>query len=237
MNKKIFSLMLALIALISLSSNALANGGAISLQFVNHLQAGLPEQDVFVEKVAGSGEVFRLMDAEKDSYMNAPLYTTATTTPHNPFDAATNPTVNGPYQKGYTLNLTLEEWLAATGTGSYECVDGQGNVALEFSGLVPNGVYTLWYSFLPMPPTQPFTGSLDLPLGARDGSQSVISSNADGTASYEATVTPCLQMSGEQAATMIALAYHSDGKTYGSFPGGFGLNSHIQLFGMFPAAK
>jgi hypothetical protein len=230
--KKLYLLMLALIAFLSLSSNALANGGAISLQFVNHLQAGMPEQDVFVEKVAGSGEVFRLMDAEKEDYLNAPLYATATTTAHEPFNLA----ANGPYQKGSALNVTLGEWLAATGTGSYQCIDGQGEIALEFSGLVPNGVYTLWYVFSPNPPATPFM-SLDLPLGARDGSQSLISVNSDGTASYKAAVTPCLQMSGIQAATLVALAYHSDGKTYGSFPGDFGLNSHIQLLGMFPAAE
>lgn len=230
--KKSYLLMMALLASISLSSNALANGGAISLQFVNHLQAGMPEQDVFVEKVAGSGEVFRLVDAEKDAYLNAPLYATATTTAHEPFNTA----ANGPYQKGYALNVTLGEWLSATGTGSYQCVDGQGELALEFTGLIPNGVYTLWYVFSPQPPTQPFM-SLDLPLGARDGSQSLISVNTDGTASYQATVSPCLQMSGEQATTLIALAYHSDDETHGVSPGDFGLNSHIQLIGMFPAAQ
>jgi hypothetical protein len=234
--KKFYTLTLALFAFISLSSNALANGGAVSLQFVNHLQAGLPEQDVFVEKVAGSGEVFRLLDTEKDLYMNAPIYATATTTVHNPFEGLTNPAANGPFQKGNALNVTLEEWLAGTGTGSYQCVDGQGELDLEFSGLVPNGVYTLWYVFSPSPPATPFM-SLDLPLGARDGSQTVVSVNTDGTASYQATVTPCLQMSGEQAATLIALAYHSDGKSHGSLPGDFGLNSHIQLMGVLPAAE
>jgi hypothetical protein len=234
--KKLYSLMLVLLAFVSLSSTALANGGTIALQFVNHLQAGLPEQDVFVEKVVGSSEVFRLLDTEKDLYMNAPLYATATTTPHDPFTGLTNPAANGPFQKGNALNVTLGEWLAATGTGSYQCVDGQGEIALEFSGLVPNGVYTLWYVFSPTPPATPFM-SLDLPFGARDGSQTVVSVNADGTATYKATVTPCLQMSGEQAATLIALAYHSDSKSHGSLPGDFGLNSHIQLMGMFPAAE
>jgi hypothetical protein len=234
--KKLYYLTLALLAFISLSSNVLADDGAIALQFVNHLQAGLPEQDVFVEKVGGSSEVFRLLDAEKDSYLNAPLYATATTTAHNPFEGLTNPAANGPFQKGSALNVTLGEWLAATGTGSYQCVDGQGEVTLEFTGLMPNGIYTLWYVFSPTPPTTPFM-SLDLPFGARDGSQSLVSVNADGTASYQASVTPCLQPSGEQAATLIALAYHSDGKTHGSLPGDFGLNSHIQLMGMLPAAQ
>jgi hypothetical protein len=43
--KKVYTLTLALFALIGLSSNALANGGATPLQFVTHLQAGLSEQE------------------------------------------------------------------------------------------------------------------------------------------------------------------------------------------------
>jgi hypothetical protein len=28
----------------------------------------------------------------------------------------------------------------------------------------------------------------------------------------------------------LAIAYHSDGNTYGAEPGDFGLNSHVQMF-------
>ena len=33
---------------------------------------------------------------------------------------------------------------------------------------------------------------------------------------------------------MLAINYHSDGKTYGPLPGAFGLNAHIPLFVMLP---
>lgn len=217
---------------LGLGSLAQTGSKGVELQFVNHIQAQLPEQDVFVEKVAGSDQVFRPSGAEGVSYAKAPVYASARPIQHNPFDAAKN----GPYPKGRALGMNLEQWLSAKGNGEYVCSNGQGAVRANFTGLVPNGVYTLWYSFLPTPPTQPFTGTLDLPLGARDGSQSVLRAGADGKASYTMTFKPCLQLSSEQVATMIALAWHSDGKTYASSPGPFGSATHIQLFAMLPPA-
>ena len=221
------------LGVLGLASLAQTGSKAIPLQFVNHLQAQLPEQDVFVEKVAGSGQVFRLMDAEKAQYLNNPVFSSAKAVDHNPFD----PAANGPYRKGKALGMTLKQWLSAKGSGEYACANGQGTLKASFSSLVPSGVYTFWYSFLPMPPTQPFTGSLDLPLGARDGSQSGLKADADGKATYSTSFKPCLQLSGTQAATLIALAWHSDGKTYGSRPGAFGSATHIQVFSMLPAEQ
>jgi hypothetical protein len=34
---------------------------------------------------------------------------------------------------------------------------------------------------------------------------------------------------------VIAAAYHSDGKSYGTLPGDFGLNSHVQLAAVIPS--
>lgn len=234
MNTRWIGTALGLLTLGTLAALGLAqpSTGATPLQFVNHLQAGLPEQDVFVEKTAGSNQVFRLTDAEKDRYLNATLFTTAKPTDHAPFD----PAANGPFAKGKSLGISLGKWLSAQGSGSYECTNGQGTVRANFSGLVAGGVYTLWYVFSPTPPARPFI-SLDLPLGARDGSQSLVKVGADGKASYTASFKPCLQLSGEQAATLIALAYHSNGKTYGGSPGPFGSVSHIQLLAMLPPAK
>jgi len=204
---------------------------SVKLQFMNHLQMKLPEQDVFIEKVAGSGEVFRIAASDKD--MSAPLYAAEEPVKHNPFD----PKALGPYKKGRALGLTLGQWLGAAGTGTYTCRDGAGTVQASFTKLVPNATYTTWYFFLPMPPTKPFTGTLDLPLGARDGSQNTFHSDANGAASYKVTFKPCLQMSGEQLASGLAIAWHSDGKTYYSDAGPFGLGTHVQLFLLLPGPK
>ena len=41
-------------------------------------------------------------------------------------------------------------------------------------------------------------------------------------------------MTGEHLAGMLALNWHSDGKTYGTLPGEFATDAHIQLFTILP---
>ena len=196
--------------------------------FVTHLDMNLPEQDIYIEREPGSNDVYRVTKGDND--MKALLYKTARETPHDPFDEA----AIGPHPKGEPLGMTLGQWLNHRGTGRYMCTDGVGTLKLEFSGLVPNGVYTMWHAFMPLPPTQPFSGTLDLPLGARDGSESVFRADADGNAVFDHTVRPGLQLSGNWTKSMLAINYHSDGKTYGGLPGNFGLNAHIPLFLILP---
>ena len=46
---------------------------------------------------------------------------------------------------------------------------------------------------------------------------------------------PVLEPTSAEVMTFIAIAYHSDGQTYGFSPGEFGHNSHVQLFAVVPA--
>lgn len=210
---------------------AAATGGesyAVELAFKTHLDMGLPEQDVFIEREPGSGTVYRVTNGDND--MRAPLFKSAVPVPHNPFsDEAI-----GPHPKGDAIGMTLGEWLRHAGKGVYTCENGQGALDVQFAGLVPNGVYTMWHAFMAIPPPVPFTGTLDLPLGARDGSESVFVADARGEAKFEHNFTPCLQMSDVWTTSMLAINYHSDGKTYGGHPGAFGSVSHIPLFVMLP---
>ena len=201
---------------------------SLELAFVTHLDMDLPEQDVFIEREAGSGEVYRV--TKGDHNMNAQLYKTAEETPHDPF----NPDAVGPHKKGEPLGMTLGEWLKHAGTGSYTCQAGVGTLDLQLTGLVPNGVYTMWHAFMAIPPPVPFTGTLDLPLGARDGSESVFVADKKGRKNFKHTFQPCLQMSDTWTTSMLAINYHSDGKTYGGHPGPFGSDAHIPLFVMLP---
>ena len=201
---------------------------AVRLAFRTHLDMGLPEQDVFIEREPGSAEVYRVTNGDND--MAAPLFKSAVPVPHNPFsDEAI-----GPHPKGDPIGLTLGEWLRHAGQGTYTCENGQGNLDVSFSGLVPNGVYTMWHAFMAIPPPVPFTGTLDLPLGARDGSESVFTADAEGKAEFTHSFSPCLQMSDIWTTSMLAINWHSDGKTYGGHPGYFGSVSHIPLFVMLP---
>ena len=200
----------------------------VDLAFGTHLDMDLPEQDVFIERVPGSGEVFRVTKGDND--MSLPLYAAAEPVKHDPF----NPEAIGPYAKGAPQGLTLGQWLRHAGTGTYRCQDGVGTLQTSFSGLVPEGVYTMWHAFIALPPTEPFSGTLDLPLGARDGSESAFTADAEGKAAFVHSFRPCLEMSDVWTTSMLAINWHSDETTYGGSPGDFGYNAHIPLFLMLP---
>lgn len=234
MNILLFVLWLGMSVSVTTANAEVQGGGAtgdnysIDLAFITHLDASLPEQDVFIEREAGSSDVYRPTIGDND--MNAQLYKTATPVPHNPFDEE----AVGPHPKGEAFGMTLGEWLKHQGTGTYTCANGEGTLDTQFTGLVPNGVYTMWHAFTAIPATKPFSGFLDLPLGARDGSTSVFVADDNGAASFSHTFKPCLQMSDVWTTSMLAINYHSDGKTYAGLPGDFGYNAHVPLFLMLP---
>ena len=204
------------------------DGYSIELAFVTHIEANMPEQDVFIEREPGSGEVYRPTGGDND--LSTPLFKAAVPVPHNPFDEW----AVGPHPKGEAFGMTLGEWLAHNGVGRYTCTDGEGTLETDFSGLVPNGLYTMWHSFVALPATKPFSGFLDLPLGARDGSTSVFVADDEGNASFNHTFKPCLQMSDVWTTSLLAINYHSDGKTYAALPGEFGFNAHVPIFSILP---
>ncbi len=200
----------------------------MSLSFVFHIEEEMAEQDVFYEKEPGSSQIWRPTAATRD--MEAPLYAPATPVAHNFLDT----TDTGPYPKGRPLGITLGEWFAAEGEGHYVCDDGRGEIDLRFTGLVPNGVYTLWHDFIVWPPTDPFIGTYDVPFGARDGSENVFTADVEGNARIDMNFAPCLQLSGEHLLADLAIAWHSDGKTYGPLPGEFSTNTHVQMYVTLP---
>ncbi len=57
----------------------------MELGFVDHVKAGLIEQDVYVEKAAGSGEVFRINPGEFETYKDAQVFATTNVGHHSPF--------------------------------------------------------------------------------------------------------------------------------------------------------
>ena len=109
-----------------LSIPANAQDVSLDLAFVTHLDIDLPEQDVFIEREAGSGNVYRV--TKGDHNMNAPLYAAADYVPHDPF----NPDAVGPYKKGAPLGMTLGQWLKQSGQGTYTCEGGTGTLELTF---------------------------------------------------------------------------------------------------------
>lgn len=203
---------------------------------VTHVAFGVFEMDVFIERATEPGKAYRPTPAEASSPVtrDAPLYTTASETPHDP--TFTNA---GPFEKGPALNMDLGDWIAATGAAAYLCDDG-ADAALDasFSRLVPNGVYTFWNARLDFTDGA-ITGGEDIPMGAADGSQSAFRADAHGNARLSVSWTGCNAASTAGPgigptgfARVFAIAYHSDGQTYGATPGPFGKSSHVQLFGI-----
>lgn len=215
-------------ALCCLVPGLVAAGGSVDVTFVDHITAGMVEQDVFVTK-DGSANVFRVTTEDQAGHLSDAVFATTAGLHHDPGNMA----AVGPFAKGDDLGFTLGDWLSASGTGTVSCDDGAGSLSASFTNLVPNGVYTMWSWYVAIPFPEPFA-TYDLPFGSRGGADSVFTADGDGNASYEGTVGTCLQGSGSQIAEGLAIAYHSDGKTYGSVMGSAGEVAHVHLFLLLP---
>lgn len=202
----------------------------VNVQFINHLQAKLPEQDVFVESAPGATTIVRVEgeNATLAATLAKKVFAAAKAVPHDPFKVG--PTPLGPYPKGASLGMTLGEWLSAGGGGTYTVDGDNAELALSFTKLVPSGTYTVWCSRLTFPPNPKV---VDRPCGETNGSQNMFKADAGGNGTFSVKMKP-LEESTKETASVIAVAYHSDGKTYGAVPGEFGLNSHVQLFFLVP---
>ncbi len=222
-------------AALALTANAVEAGDVkydapvnIDLVFVYHIDLDVPEQDVFVIREPGSNEMWRATKGDQD--LRQPIYAANEAIPHDPG----NPDAVGPYPKGPQLPLTLGEWFGAAGNGTYSCVDGTAELDVSFTGLVPNGVYTMWHWFEADPPPEPFKPGYDIPVGSRDGAESIFIADGAGNAQFKRTMKPCLQLTGEHLMSGLAAAWHSDGNTYGVHVGDLGKNAHVPLFVILP---
>jgi hypothetical protein len=189
----------------------------VDLLFVNDLAKGSLVQDVFVD----ANLVVRPQDLEAET-LARPLYR-STVKIENDFMEA--PFEVGPFEKGDQLDFTLTEWLSAKGQGTYTVKGSWAEVELALENLLPEGVYTVWCSEFLLPPVARIN---EKPCGAPDGSENIFIADALGRASIllEFDAFP---PSTKEKIYVIALAYHSDGQTYGPVPGDHGRNLHIQL--------
>lgn len=202
----------------------------VEMEFFNESAWGVPIQDVFVDAEL----VVRPKGNITNDILDLPLYSTATETAYD-IDGVfgLEPTFNiGPFAKGVALDITLGEWLAATGDGMYTVNDGRATIDITFEGLVPEGIYTMWCVEILMPPDVAF---FEQPCGAIDGSENHVIVDEDGNATFQLEMD-AFPDSTETTIYEIALAYHSDGQTYGERAGEFGHNVHVQLvYDFFPS--
>jgi len=216
--------LLCLMALLfSLSIVNAQDSMVIELDFDTFIEEGAAEQDVFV--MGEDGMAYRLTPDSPLSALSEPIYglVDAEDFVFDPFQLYENPV--GPYEIGAPLGMTMKEWLAARGSGTYTVEDEMATVDFEFFSLVPNGVYTLWCSTVIEPPD---FNVINEPCGAEDGSENVFSANEHGEMSIQMSF-PAMPLPTETEVPVLAIAWHADGQTYGADPGAFSTATFTQL--------
>jgi hypothetical protein len=218
----------------------------VTLRSSIYLTTPRPIQDVFlVLNNTTPNLVYRVERSEAEDPMNLEkeVYATINSMPHDVYKITPHPL--GPFPKGKDLGFTLGQWLAAIGTGTYSEANGNATMNLTFRSLVPNGTYTVWAHRVIMPPDYEY---VFMPVGASDGSQNVFKADTDGNGAFNLTfkalppstnvtypdyvamyVTKKIPLNTKINWTLISVAYHSDGKTYGATPGELGKTAHMQL--------
>lgn len=225
-SKLIIAVCLVVFSILGTSILSAQGSNSEDLLFVNHILMGLAEQDVYL--ATEDGMVQRIPGDVPLASIGQPLYMAAEAQEHDPFGLTEEPL--GPFAMGDEFGMTLGDWLKAGGTGTYT-VDGDAvQVELNLNNLVPNGVYTVWCSIVTLPPEHTIT---DDPCGAEDGSDNMFTADEDGNATFSA-ITSVLPSTTDTSLSMVALAYHSDGSTYGVHPGEFGTHSHVQILAVIP---
>ncbi len=159
-------------------------------------------------------------DPTGDDLLYTPVSVSDPTGPNNPILAP----------DGHHVNLP--EWRTATGSATVSCDGGTTIYSLEFTNLIPNGVYTLWNAILNkhLEPTEGIDFSEDISgMGALgDGSSNILIASESGEAAIEVSVLsgfmtmfgshpPCAI--GNSPGLILVMNYHIDGKTYGDYPG------------------
>jgi hypothetical protein len=131
-----------------------------------------------------------------------------------------------------THQIKLGEWIQANGNVSLQCTKKGTVITAEFTGLIPNAVYSCWIVVWGPGPAKPDGSNLIGvgPVGAIDGSQNHFVSSSTGTGVVSA-LTPaetlpeipypigsCLLSKTDPniGEIDIAVGYHLDGQTHGS---------------------
>ncbi len=129
-------------------------------------------------------------------------------------------------------HLTLEEWQTATGSATVACEGGETVYHLEFTGLIPNGVYTIWNFVLTrqLSATSSINMATDVAASGAlgDGESNTLVASENGAAELEVRAQPGpLTMFGDLSPCAITttpgfvliINYHIDGQTHGGVPG------------------
>lgn len=124
--------------------------------------------------------------------------------------------------QGQPLGFSLGQWLGASGAVTLRPRGAGAIVRVRLTGLVPNGVYSLFENHFDQQPVgfTPLDGS---------GKRNSFTAKADGSGAM--TVHAPQMLTGVNA---VLLVYHSDRQTHGVSRGEIGVNAHHQLIAKLP---
>lgn len=107
--------------------------------------------------------------------------------------------------------VTLADWVRARGNAAIECDSRGAIIRLEFSGLLPNRIYSVWGIF-----GGP-SGLFPFPLG---GVPNIFVTDRTGRSSFERQLNFCPQhtTANENPLLAIDVVFHSDNQNYGLVP-------------------
>lgn len=215
--------LISLVLLTMLAACVAVPARVAQIPAITDLAMGIPQQDVYVERE--DGMVYRIhQDELTDEIRAQTAYATTENLWPDVHELSDNP--RGPYPKGEALDFTFGEWLEASGSVEYvKYANGLDSFTMDFQNLRPNGIYTLWCVLSWSPPNP---AGFEIPCGSPDGSQSVFHADADGNLNASLLMS-AMPYSIPGRASVLCLAYHSDGETYGHRVGSYGENAHIHL--------
>jgi hypothetical protein len=124
---------------------------------------------------------------------------------------------------GTDMGVTWGRWRQGTATSRAHCTGGakRTDVRLRMSGLVPNGIYSVFYAQFEPDSRNPLCPGEErlLPVTSKDPEQAPDAASfivdANGEADFQGRVEGCLF---DSAKLTFMLIYHLDGMTYGDLP-------------------
>jgi hypothetical protein len=122
---------------------------------------------------------------------------------------------------GVNLGVTWGDWKRAAATSTAHVAGPSTNVSIQLTGLIPGGVYSLFYVTLTPDSDNPLCLGVEraLPLVSINPKQSPDAASfvagADGTATFHGRADGDLLSPLE---LIFEVIYHSDGQTYGKLP-------------------
>lgn len=149
------------------------------------------------------------------------VYEIVGSTLRNPDPATTAPDARLFNVAGVPLERTWGQWTAASATSTMRVSGGHTDADLVLAGLVPNGVYSVFYGTLGPDSENPLCLDVEraLPFTSTNKRQtpdrSSFVAGPGGTATYSGRVDGDL-LSATQV--FIEVIYHLDGQTWGSLP-------------------